>query len=219
MKFAIAVYLSLLLSLAASAEPPILPDPRLTPGAALDVTVADIAVPGYTKKVRNVPIEVKREVYAEYGILSHAPREFEVDHLIPLELGGSNSKKNLWPESFITEPWNAYVKDVLENRLHVLVCSGQLDLKAAQDAIATNWIEAYRKYVGPEPGRSKRPAPTELTEHAPPTSTAGATQVWVNTKSGVYWRSGTSYYGKTKQGEYMSESEAIAHGYHAPGGH
>jgi len=56
-------------------SPPIVPDSRLTPGATLDVSVADISIPGYTKKVRNVPAEVKREVYAEYGILSHAPRE------------------------------------------------------------------------------------------------------------------------------------------------
>ena len=117
-------------------EPPILPDPKLTPGDALDVTIADISVPGYTKKVRNVPEEVKRRVYAEYGILTHAPREYEVDHLIPLEIGGSNSIKNLWPQSYITQPWNAHVKDVLENRLHVLVCSGKLDLKTAQQEIA-----------------------------------------------------------------------------------
>jgi hypothetical protein len=42
---------------------------------------------------------VKRKVYAEYGITHHEPSEFEVDHLISLELGGSNSIRNLWPES------------------------------------------------------------------------------------------------------------------------
>ena len=122
--FLLFAVLCSLLQFSGRCEPTILPDPKFTPGAALDITVADISVPGYTKKVRNIPEQVKQEVYAEYGILSHAPREFEVDHLIPLELGGSNSKKNLWPESFLTQPWNAYVKDVLENRLHVLVCSG-----------------------------------------------------------------------------------------------
>jgi 5-methylcytosine-specific restriction endonuclease McrA len=50
---------------------------------------------GYTKKVRNVPVEMKREVYEEYGVTSHDPGDYEVDHLIPLELGGSNSIKNL----------------------------------------------------------------------------------------------------------------------------
>jgi len=47
---------------------------------------------------------------------------------------------------------------------------------------------------------------------------AKAGQVWVNTKSGVIWREGTTYYGKTKQGKYMSEADAVAAGYHAPEG-
>jgi hypothetical protein len=55
-------------------QPPIMPDPRLTPGATLPVTRDDICVPGYTKKVRNVPQSVKDQVFAEYGITSHQPR-------------------------------------------------------------------------------------------------------------------------------------------------
>jgi 5-methylcytosine-specific restriction endonuclease McrA len=94
--------------------------------------VQDLCVPGYTKKVRDVPAEMKREVYEEYGVTSYGPGDYEVDHLIPLELGGSNSIKNLWPESHRTSPWNAQVKDRLESKLHELVCSGRLDLKTAQ---------------------------------------------------------------------------------------
>jgi hypothetical protein len=90
---------------------PIIPNPKLTPGDAFEVTVQDICVPGYSKKVRNVPAEMKREVYREYGITSHESGDYEVDHLIPLELGGSNSIRNLWPESHRTSPWNAQVKD------------------------------------------------------------------------------------------------------------
>lgn len=47
---------------------------------------------------------------------------------------------------------------------------------------------------------------------------AAAGKVWVNTRSGAYWRPGTKYYGKTKQGEYMTEGEARKAGYHAAGG-
>ena len=124
-----------------------LPNPSLTPGDALDVTAADICVPGYSSKVRDVPESVKNQAYNEYGIYTHAPRQYEVDHLISLELGGSNSIKNLWPESY-TGNWNAHIKDKLENHLHNLVCNGSLDLKAAQTEIATNWITAYIKYFG-----------------------------------------------------------------------
>jgi hypothetical protein len=124
---------------------PIVPDPKLTPGDTFDVTAQDLCVPGYAKKVRNVPEEVRREVYREYGITSHGRGDYEVDLLISLELGGSNSIKNLWPESYRTSPWNARVKDRLENRLHELVCDGKIELKTARREIAANWIEAYKK--------------------------------------------------------------------------
>jgi Metal binding domain of Ada len=127
---------------------PIVPDSKLTPGDVLEVTKEDICTPGYSKKVRDVPQAVKEKAYAEYGITSRQPREYEVDHLISLELGGSNSIKNLWPESYLTEPWNARVKDTLENKLHKMICDGTIDIKVAQQAIASDWIGAYKKYVG-----------------------------------------------------------------------
>jgi hypothetical protein len=102
---------------------PIVPDPKLTPGDSFPVTVQDLCVTGYTKKVRNVPRKMKRQVYEEYGVKPHGSGDYEVDHLIPLELGGSNSIKNLWPESHRTSPWSAQVKDQLERKLHKLVCN------------------------------------------------------------------------------------------------
>jgi len=128
-----------------------LPDPRLTPGDVLTTDTNTICRPGYTKTVRNVPSSVKNAVYREYGIATHQPREYEVDHLISLELGGSNSIQNLWPQSYQTTPLNAHVKDKLENRLHSLVCSGQVPIQEAQRAIAQDWIGAYQKYLGPLP--------------------------------------------------------------------
>jgi len=139
-----------------------------------------VCVPGYAKKVRAVPARLKRRAYAEYGITEYKTGDYEVDHLIPLSLGGSNSIRNLWPQSTKTSPWNSYVKDALERKLHKLVCTGQLDLKTAQSQIASNWIEAYQKYVAKSP-----PAPiVRETKPAPETSTAG--EVWVNTRSGKY---------------------------------
>jgi hypothetical protein len=125
------------------------PDTALTPGATLPVTVQDICTPGYSRKVRSVPAQVKRDVYRQYAVASHVAGEYEVDHLISLELGGSNSERNLWPQSYWTSPWNAHVKDKLENALHREVCAGRLPLDVAQHAIATDWIAAYRKYVKP----------------------------------------------------------------------
>ncbi len=196
----------------------------MTPGATLPVTVADIAVPGYTKKVRNVPQSVKEQVYHEYGITAHAPGEYEVDHLISLELGGSNSIKNLWPESYKTQPWNARVKDKLENKLHAMVVSGQMSLPDAQHEIATDWIAAYKKYFHTDQPLTRlthSAAATGRTRHATRAHPARApavannVQVWVNTASGVYHYPGQRWYGNTQEGEYMSEDAAKKAGYRA----
>jgi hypothetical protein len=95
-------------------------------------------------------------VFREYGLIGVRTRDYEVDHLIPLSIGGSNDLANLWPESRRTRPWNAGAKDALEERLHELVCFGGLDLRTAQEAIRTDWIAAYRRYVGREPRPHRR---------------------------------------------------------------
>jgi hypothetical protein len=80
-------------------------------------------------------------------------------------------------------------------------------------AIASNWIEAYQKYVGPQPKSIGRPSAHERAEAARAPPAAGQGRVWANTKSGKYWLPGSRYYGKTKQGEYMSETDARAKGF------
>jgi hypothetical protein len=69
-----------------AAPSPIQPDSRKTPGDVLTQDARVICVPGYTKTVRNVPQGIKEQVYRSYVITSRQPREYEVDHLISLEL-------------------------------------------------------------------------------------------------------------------------------------
>lgn len=136
-----------------------MPDRSLTPGRTFRVGPAAICVSGYSSRVRDVPDSEKEAVYARYGVV-HTPYTHEVDHLVSLELGGSNAIENLWPEPYAGR-WGARTKDVLENRLHDLVCSGALQLRRAQHIEATNWVLAYKKYVGTPPAAhtsSSRPA-------------------------------------------------------------
>jgi hypothetical protein len=125
---------------------PVRPNPVLTPGVTNPTeTTGRICKRGHTRYIRHVTVEEKAKVFAEYGLDKHTDR-FEIDHLIPLELGGSNNIRNLWPQSYTTQPWNARKKDALENRLHRLVCAGKIPLNKAQKEISEDWIKAYKRY-------------------------------------------------------------------------
>lgn len=120
-----------------------LPDQSCTPGAIFTIaTVDQICKSGYSKSVRDVPTSEKNQVYAEYGIESHATGEYEVDHLISLELGGSNDIANLWPEPAEPVP-GFHQKDLVENYLHQQVCAEVISLDQAQQDIASNWLKYY----------------------------------------------------------------------------
>jgi hypothetical protein len=132
----------------------ILPNSARTPGAVNpEVTQANIAaticVSGWTATVRpdsSVTTELKKEQlasgYAYKG--DTATGDYEEDHLISLEIGGApNAEANLWPEPY-NAPDGARVKDVVENKLHSLVCDHTITLATAQKAIATNWWVAYQ---------------------------------------------------------------------------
>lgn len=129
-----------------------LPDARCTPGRA-DRRVrqgdiySTICRSGYSSSVRPPESVTEPEklasmrAYGDHG----APHGYEYDHLISLELGGDpNSARNLWPEpGAAPNP-----KDRLENRLHRLVCDGQMKLADAQRQIARNWVAAYHRLIG-----------------------------------------------------------------------
>ncbi len=121
-----------------------LPDTACTPGAVMETNVQTICQSGYSGSVRNVPSSEKDQVYAEYGIASHTTGEFEVDHLVSLELGGSNDIANLWPEAASPKP-GFHEKDKVENYLHAQVCSGKMSLADAQYQIANNWLAVYNQ--------------------------------------------------------------------------
>jgi len=128
-----------------------LPDPTCTPGA-VDPGVTQSNLPqticrgGYSASVRAPATETdkaKKVSLTQYG--EQSTKTTEYDHLISLELGGTNATSNLWPEpnagnaTGTTNP-----KDSVENKIHSALCSGQITLFAAQKAIATDWTTALQ---------------------------------------------------------------------------
>jgi hypothetical protein len=129
-----------------------LPDSTCTPGVISAAVTQDnlsstICRPGYTKTVRPPESQTgafKRKVmvaYHESGPLS----DYELDHLVSLELGGSNDAGNLWPERNDHPPGAINSKDPVENALNRAICSHRITLAAAQTAIATDWTTALAR--------------------------------------------------------------------------
>ncbi len=122
------------------------PNAGLTPGSTDARVTQDnigqtICVAGYTKTVRKVSTKTKSKVYSEYKVSKKDRSKYTIDHLIPLELGGSNALANLWPEPKKGDK-GSHSKDTVENTLHSLVCAGTVTLADAQAAIATDWTTA-----------------------------------------------------------------------------
>jgi 5-methylcytosine-specific restriction endonuclease McrA len=95
-------------------------------------------MPGWASRHRHVTSTTRAQVYRRYGLTGNHPfPQWEVDHRVPLELGGSNTITNLWPEH------RPQTKDQLENTLHDQVCSGQIELARAQRIFKRDW-RAYQ---------------------------------------------------------------------------
>ena len=129
-----------------------LPDASCTPGAYdPKVTAAVLCAPSYTTRVYRPPASGPHgtttfkynQAYPAYGVAPGTPSE--LDHLINLDLGGSNDAANLWPEvGKVPNP-----KDAVEARLHQWVCQArgahaEGRLATARDAIAADWITALQ---------------------------------------------------------------------------
>jgi len=124
-----------------------LPNPKLTPGYMRDVSVRQLCTTS-TSLVRDVSEVLKKDIYHNYSLngndRSICKEGYEIDHLVSLELGGSNDARNLWAQSYCGTN-NAHDKDKLENELHRRVCKGQINIIDAQMCIKTDWVMCYLK--------------------------------------------------------------------------
>lgn len=129
------------------------------PGAYFDEVTQEtvqttICVSGWTATVRpstSFTNGVKLLMLKRAGLPISDAQRYELDHFVPLALGGHpRSEDNLWLEPW-NGTWNAKVKDHLERKLQVMVCVGQMTLSAARRAIQDGWKAAYRKFLGTNP--------------------------------------------------------------------
>lgn len=137
--------LTALLLLAAAL--PAAADIALNAGVNQDTINSTICSAGYTKSVRpstTYTNGVKFKLMREAGIDQALSSDYALDHAIPLVLGGSpRSRQNL---RLLTARENSR-KSRIEVKLRCLVCSGQLPLEAAQEAIYNDWQGAYHQYA------------------------------------------------------------------------
>ncbi|MFM7802654.1 MAG: hypothetical protein ACKO69_11040 [Limnohabitans sp.] len=136
-------------------QPMGLPDATRTPGF-VDTTVTQgniqstVCVKGYTQRVRpdkTYTNRLKREQIRQYRYTDKDPRKYELDHLIPLSIGGNpTDPRNLWPQPRKGE-WSAEQKNELEWIVYKMLCRGELTLTEAQQRVAQNWVDAYQAWV------------------------------------------------------------------------
>ncbi len=130
----------------------VVPDDSVTPGVIRTTDASEICAATFrTKPFRLTTQAMKNQVYKAYGVermKGMCKGGCEVDHRVPLELGGKDDPGNLWPQPSQPAP-GFHEKDALENALKRAVCTyKKLTLKQAQDMLQGDWYKAFENVVG-----------------------------------------------------------------------
>ncbi len=123
-----------------------LPNNYYTPGKAEKVDVKQLCAATFESSAKPVADWQKNSALERYGV---RPENFsgELEHLVPVSLGGTNDPDNLYPFHAQGE-YTAEAKQRLAQKLHELVCDGKLSLKQAQDVFKKDWTKGYKQYLG-----------------------------------------------------------------------
>jgi hypothetical protein len=104
----------------------------------------------YSKRHRHTTAEEKQAAYDAYHV-ERAGRDFEVDHRVPLCLGGGDVEENLWPQEGSAHP-SYHDKDRLEDRICEMVCRDHsMSLQDGQAIFLGDWIAGYQQIFGQSP--------------------------------------------------------------------
>lgn len=105
---------------------PFVPDPSMTQGSICTTNDPDFERLRYDEQIpycaRNVSRESKSDIYDTYGVPERCRKEYTIDHFIPLSIGGTNHRDNLWPEHKSIKA----LRKELENDLYKKVSLGEM---------------------------------------------------------------------------------------------
>jgi hypothetical protein len=122
------------------------PSRDFTPGAiATKNTAAVCALPDHAGN-SIIPVATQAAVYKEYGYTNpQVQSKYEIDYLVPIFLGGANTRANMWPAAL--KGTGFFEKIQLDHVLRDLVCHRTLPLFVAQKDLERNWYAAWLKFV------------------------------------------------------------------------
>lgn len=109
-----------------------------------------VCVAGWTATVRP-PTSYTNKIRAALTPPGHRPADGELDHRLSIEdTGHPSDPANLWWQAY-DDKYGARRKDVVETKIHRLLCAGKIGVDEARNALLGNWLTAYERYVGPLP--------------------------------------------------------------------
>jgi hypothetical protein len=130
------------------------PDHKLTPGVLASTSEATVCaasrkvVKAFSPRNPSISLADAQAVFAAYRIAPALQLHYGLDFLVPLQLGGANVRANIWPMQIVGSGRGAgfHEKEVLNIRLHVLVCHGQMPLAQAQKNVMSDWVTLWVNY-------------------------------------------------------------------------
>ena len=130
---------------------PSIPDNHKTPGELCTDDDADFTEYRYDEEIpyceRNVSTALKSEIYDSYRIPKSERKSYTIDHLIPLSIGGDNSRLNLWPEHKKLKA----TRPALEMDVYVALRDGKVTQDEAVHWILREKLKARKQFEASRP--------------------------------------------------------------------
>jgi hypothetical protein len=128
------------------------PNSLLTPGVVATTNLAAVcALPRhihglFSRHNKQIPLDQQQAVFTAYKIPPLRQNNYGLDLLIPIQLGGAITPANIWPMNPMHGSVSFHEKEILNQRMHTLVCHGEMPLAKAQQEMARDWVGLWITY-------------------------------------------------------------------------